>query len=72
MVAHMIAIGEQTGRLEEMMNKVADWFEAELDVKVGQLNSLLEPMLIVFVGGVVAVIAMAIFFPIIGAIQTML
>ncbi|OPZ60809.1 MAG: Type II secretion system protein F [Synergistetes bacterium ADurb.Bin520] len=54
MVAHMIAIGEQTGRLEEMMNKVADWFEGELDVKVGQLNSLLEPMLIVFVGGVVA------------------
>lgn len=72
MVAHMIAIGEQTGRLEEMMNKVADWFEGELDVKVGQLNSLLEPLLIIFVGGVVAVIAMAIFFPIIGAIQSML
>jgi len=47
----MITIGEQTGRLEEMVDKVADWFEFELDEKIKRLTSILEPVLIVFVGG---------------------
>ncbi len=72
MVAHMLSVGEQTGKLEEMMNKVADWYDLELDQKVSQLTSILEPVLIVFVGGVVALVALAVFMPIIGAIQTML
>ncbi len=72
MVAHMLSVGEQTGKLEEMMNKVADWYDLELDQKVSQLTSILEPVLIVFVGGVVALVALAVFMPIISAIQTML
>ena len=72
MVAHMLSVGEQTGKLEEMMNKVADWYDLELDQKVSQLTSILEPVLIVFVGGVVALVALAVFMPIIGAIQSML
>jgi len=72
MTAHMMTIGEQTGRLEEMLAKVADWFEFELDEKIKRLTSIIEPLLIMFVGGIVALVASAIFLPIVGAIQAML
>ena len=72
LAAHMITIGEQTGRLEEMVDKVADWFEFELDEKIKRLTSILEPVLIVFVGGVVALVVFAVFMPIIGSIQGLL
>lgn len=72
MVCHMVAIGEETGKLEEMLEKVADWYDMELEEKVKALTSALEPMLILFVGGVVAVVAMSIFFPIISAIQSLM
>ncbi|MEN2996207.1 MAG: type II secretion system F family protein [Acetomicrobium sp.] len=72
LAAHMIAVGEQTGRLEDMADKVADWFEFELDEKIKRLTSIIEPVLIVFVGGVVALVVLAVFMPIIGSIQGLL
>lgn len=69
---YMMAIGEQTGRLEIMVDKVADWFEFELDEKIKCLTSILEPLLIVSVGGVVALVVFAVFMPIIGSIQGLL
>jgi len=72
LAAHMITIGEQTGRLEDMVDKVADWFEFELDEKIKRLTSIIEPVLIVFVGGVVALVVFAVFMPIIGSIQGLL
>ncbi|WP_213698138.1 type II secretion system F family protein [Acetomicrobium sp.] len=72
LAAHMIAVGEQTGRLEDMVDKVADWFEFELDEKIKRLTSIIEPVLIVFVGGVVALVVFAVFMPIIGSIQGLL
>lgn len=69
---YMMAIGEQTGRLEIMVDKVADWFEFELDEKIKWLTSILEPLLIVSVGGVVALVVFAVFMPIIGSIQGLL
>lgn len=72
MVAHMLRVGEETGQIDEMLNKVADWFEMELDEMIKRLTSILEPLLIVFVGGIVGVVAMAIFSPIVTAIQEML
>ena len=72
MVCHMMAIGEETGKLEEMLGKIADWYEMELEEKVKQLTSILEPVLILFVGGVVALVALAIFLPITQAIQSMM
>ncbi|MCF4150382.1 type II secretion system F family protein [Dethiosulfovibrio sp. F2B] len=72
MVAHMLSVGEETGQVDEMLNKVADWFELELDEKIKRLTSILEPLLIVFVGGIVALVALAIFSPIVTAIQEML
>ena len=72
MRAHMMKVGEETGRLEEMLSKVADWFETELEEKIKSLTSILEPLLIIFVGGIVALVALAIFTPIVTAIQEMM
>lgn len=72
MIAHMMRVGEETGQLEEMLNKVADWFELELDEKIKRLTSILEPVLIMVVGGMVAFVALAIFSPIVAAIQALM
>lgn len=72
MVAHMIAVGEETGRTDEMLGKIADWYEAELEETVKRLSSILEPTLVVIIGGVVGVMVLAIFLPIISAIKAFL
>jgi len=72
MIAHMMKVGEETGQLETMLDKIAGWFELELDEKIKRLTAILEPILIIFVGGIVAIVALAIFTPIVTAIQTMM
>jgi type IV pilus assembly protein PilC len=64
MVGHMVAVGEETGQLEHMLTKIADFYEAEVDAKVKALTSLIEPLMIVFVGGVVGFIVIAMYLPI--------
>lgn len=64
MVTHMIDIGEETGRLSEMLAKVADFYDMEVDMAVKTLTSLIEPMLIVMMGGLVGFIAVSIMGPI--------
>jgi type IV pilus assembly protein PilC len=64
MVGHMVAVGEETGQLEQMLTKVADFYEAEVDAKIKALTSLIEPLMIVFVGGMVGVIVIAMYLPI--------
>lgn len=64
MVCHMIAVGERSGQLEEMLKKVADTYDSQVDSKVGALTSLLEPIMIVAMGGGVAFIVAAIMMPI--------
>lgn len=64
MVAHMVAVGEESGQLEHMLTKVADFYEAEVDAKVKALTSLLEPVMIVFVGGAVGFIVISMYLPI--------
>ena len=68
LVSQMMRIGEETGRLDSMLEKVAAWYDQELDEQVKATVSLLEPMLIVFVGGIIAIIATSIFAPITSAI----
>jgi type IV pilus assembly protein PilC len=63
MVGHMITVGEETGQLEQMLTKIADFYEAEVDAKIKALTSLLEPLMIVFVGGVVGVIVISMYLP---------
>jgi type IV pilus assembly protein PilC len=63
MVGHMISVGEETGQLEQMLTKVADFYEAEVDSKVKALTSLLEPVMIVVVGGMVGFIVISMYLP---------
>jgi type IV pilus assembly protein PilC len=63
MVGHMVAVGEETGQLEQMMSKIADFYEAEVDAKVKALTALIEPLMIVFVGGVVGFIVISMYLP---------
>ncbi len=64
MVVQMIAVGEQTGALDRMLNKIADFYEEEVDIAVGALTSLLEPLLIIFLGLVVGGVVIAMYLPI--------
>ena len=64
MVSQMISVGEDSGQLETMLEKVADFYDAEVDAKVKALTSLIEPVMIVFVGGIVGFIVIAMYLPI--------
>ncbi len=64
MVTQMIGVGEQTGNIDQMLNKVADFYEDEVDVAVGALTSVMEPILMVVLGGIVAVMVIAMYLPI--------
>lgn len=69
MVINMIDIGEETGDLDTMLNKVADVYDEEVDVLVESLISLLEPIMIVVLGGIVGTIVIAMFMPMIALIE---
>jgi len=64
MVTQMIAVGEQTGALDAMLTKVADFYEDEVDAAVDSLTSLIEPMLMAFLGVVVGGLVIALYLPI--------
>jgi len=64
MVISMIAVGEQTGGLDEMLSKIADFYDEEVDVAVGALLSLMEPVMIVVLGVVVGGMVVAMYLPI--------
>lgn len=65
MVIKMIAVGEKTGKLEHMLSKIAQFYEEQTDAAISGLTSLIEPLLIVFLGIVVGAIVIALFLPII-------
>jgi type IV pilus assembly protein PilC len=64
MVSHMVAVGEESGQLEQMLEKIADFYDAEVDAKVKALTSLIEPLMIVVVGVVVGFIVISMYLPI--------
>ncbi len=64
MVSQMISVGEDSGQLETMLEKVADFYDAEVDAKVKALTSLIEPVMIMFVGGIVGFIVISMYLPI--------
>jgi general secretion pathway protein F len=61
---HMVAVGEKAGQLEQMLERVADTYEAEVDTKLSRLTALLEPVMLVVMGGAVAFIVFSILQPI--------
>jgi len=64
MVCHMISVGEKSGQLEEMLKRIADTYDGQVDTTVSALTSMLEPLMIVLMGGGVAFIVAAILLPI--------
>lgn len=65
LVINMVDVGEETGELDRMMYKVADYYDEEVSTLTDGLMKLIEPMLIVFLGGVVLFIVLALFMPLI-------
>jgi type IV pilus assembly protein PilC len=70
-VSNMVAVGEETGDLDKMLLKVADNYDEQVDVMVNSLMSLLEPIMILILGGIVLVIVLSIFLPMIQIIVTL-
>lgn len=64
MVVQMIAVGEQTGALDVMLNKIADFYEDEVDVAVSALTAMMEPIMMVGIGGMVGFMLIAMYMPI--------
>jgi type IV pilus assembly protein PilC len=70
-VAGMVEVGEETGALPTMLGHVADMYDEEVDQAVASLTSLIEPVMIVLMAGMVGIIVIALFLPIIRIIQLM-
>ena len=64
MMLQMINVGEATGTLDEMLTKLADFYDEEVDAAVSALLSILEPILLIFVGGLVGSLVVAMYLPI--------
>lgn len=71
MVVHMISIGEESGALDQMLSKVAEFYEGEVESTLQSLTSAIEPVMIVFLGVCVGFIVIAMFLPLIQAIQNL-
>jgi type IV pilus assembly protein PilC len=63
MVSHMVSVGEETGSLDTMLSKIADFYEDQVDAAVKSLTSILEPVMIVIVGGIVGFIVISMYLP---------
>jgi type IV pilus assembly protein PilC len=70
MVVQMVAVGEQTGAMDTMLAKIADFYEDEVDAAVAALTSMLEPLMMVFLGGSVGSILVAMYLPIFKIAET--
>lgn len=62
-LTHMIAVGEKTGELEEMLNVVSDAYDSQVDTAIKSMTRLLEPLMILAMGGIIALVALSIFMP---------
>lgn len=69
MVVQMIAIGQESGSLDTMLSKIADFYDGEVDAAIASLTAAIEPVLIVFLGFTVGYIVIAMFLPLVGLIQ---
>ena len=71
MVVNMIDVGEETGELDQMLTKVADTYDDEVEVLVASMTSMLEPIMVIALGGIVGFIVIALFMPMVGMLDAM-
>ena len=64
MVVQMIGVGEATGAMDQMLNKIADFYDDEVDTAVPALTAMIEPIMMVFLGGIVGGMLIAMYLPI--------
>jgi type IV pilus assembly protein PilC len=64
MVVRMVSVGEQTGELEKMLTKIADFYDAQVDTTISGLTSIIEPLIIAFLGVIIGGIVICMFLPI--------
>jgi type IV pilus assembly protein PilC len=72
LVVHMVGVGEATGSLDQMLAKVADFYEGEVDASLQSLTSALEPVMIVCLGAIVGFIVFSVFLPLLSIITEMM
>ncbi|MCA9288988.1 MAG: type II secretion system F family protein, partial [Phycisphaerales bacterium] len=70
-VVNMIDVGEETGEMDTMLLKIADNYDEEVNVAVASLVSLLEPLMVVVLGGMVGTIVVAMFLPLVAMIESL-
>ncbi len=63
MVSHMVGVGEETGALDTMLTKIADFYDDEVAAAVKALTSIMEPVMIILVGGIVGVVVISMYLP---------
>ena len=63
LVYHMVGVGEETGGLEQTLSKVADFYEDEVEAAVKSLTSILEPLMIIVIGGIVGFVVISMYLP---------
>jgi type IV pilus assembly protein PilC len=63
MVSQMVKIGEETGELEKMLGKIADFYEDEVDTAIASLTAIIEPLMMIGVGAMVGVIIISMYLP---------
>ena len=69
MVVQMVAVGEETGKLDDMLQKIADFYDDEVENSVDALTSILEPLMVVFIGGIVGSVVVGMYLPIFSIIN---
>jgi type IV pilus assembly protein PilC len=69
MVAHMVGVGEETGALDSMLDKIAEFYEERVDASVKALTSILEPVMILFIGGIVGFVVISMYMPLFSIYQ---
>ncbi|MBI1865798.1 MAG: type II secretion system F family protein, partial [Nitrospirae bacterium] len=63
LVTHMVAVGEDTGNLDEMLTRVSEYYDREVEYAIRNLSTMIEPILLLFIGGMVLFLALGIFLP---------
>ncbi len=69
MVSQMVKVGEETGELDKMLGKIADFYEEEVDTAIATLSSIIEPLMMIGVGCVVGLIVIAMYLPMFKMLQ---